>query len=91
MSRVELLSQMKTKLESVGLAHESLRVFGAIRCNVHVTCEGRDTACKWAQLLSSVFKGAKVSTTPTVWAAQKNLGGNLNPTMRKGFLVTVAA
>lgn len=89
--RAEILEAMRTKLLAVGLGCETLKVFGTIRCNVHVTCVGRDTADKWAQLLSAVFKGAKVSVIPTVWEASKNLGGNLNPTMRKGFLIAVAA
>lgn len=90
-NRTEILEAMRTKLLAVGLGCETLKVFGAIRCNVHVTCVSRETANKWAQLLGSVFKGAKVSLTPTIWEASKNLGGNLNPTMRKGFLIAVAA
>ena len=90
-SRSELIGRMQTKLQSCGLGYETLKVFGAIRCNVHVTCISRDTANKWAQLLGSVFKGASVKVTPAVWDAKKNTGGNLNPTMRKGFLIAVAA
>jgi hypothetical protein len=90
-SRAELIATMQNKFESIGLGYETLRVFGALRCNVHVTCISRDTANDWAQLLGSVFKGASVKVTPTVWDAKKNTGGNLNPTMRKGFLIAVAA
>jgi len=91
MSRAELIATMQSKFESVGLGYETLKVFGALRCNVHVTCISRDTASEWAQLLSSVFKGSDVKVVPTVWEAKKNIGGNLNPTMRKGFLIAVAA
>lgn len=90
-NRTEILEAMRTKLLSVGLGCETLKVFGAIRCNVHVTCVSRETADKWAQLLGQVFKGTRVSINPTVWNAAKNLGGNLNPTMCKGFLIAVAA
>lgn len=79
------------KLKQTGIGYEDIKVFGAIRCNVHVTCVSRTTATKWAQLLATVFKGAKVSTTPTVWYAKKNKGTCLLPTVRKGFLIAVAA
>jgi hypothetical protein len=91
MNRTELIATMQSKFESAGLGYEALKVFGAIRCNVHVTCISRDTANDWAQLLGSVFKGSTVKVVPTVWEAKKNIGGNLTPTMRKGFLVAVAA
>jgi len=91
MSRAELIATMQSKFEAAGLGYETLKVFGAIRCNVHVTCTSRDTANKWAELLGSVFKGSNVKIVPTVWEAKKNLGGNLNPTMHKGFLIAVAA
>lgn len=86
----ELHAQMKAKLEQTGLGFESIKVFGAIRCNVHVICSSRDTAQKWSQLLATVFKGEKVALVPTTWNAAKNNGTCLAPTMRKGFLIAVA-
>lgn len=80
---------LRDKLLSLGIGCEALKVFGAIRCNVHVTCVSRDTADKWAQVFNIIFKGSKVSLTPTVWEAAKNIGGNLTPTMRSGFLIAV--
>jgi hypothetical protein len=80
---------MRDKLLSLGIGCETLKVFGTIHCYVHVTCVSRNTADKWAQLFNIIFKGSKVSLTPTVWEAAKNVGGNLTPTMRKGFLIAV--
>lgn len=82
---------MEAKLKAAGLGFESIKVFGVIRQNVHITCVSRDTADKWALLLSGVFKGAKVALVPTVWDAATNKGTNLRPTKSSGFLVAVAA
>lgn len=82
---------MKAKLAATGLGFESINVFGAIRCNVHVKCVSRATASKWASVLSSVLKGAQVRTVATAWDAVENKGTNLLPTKRSGFLIAVAA
>lgn len=90
-ARAEALAAMQTRLASAGLGHESISVFGAVRCNVHVRCVGRDTADKWARLLRAVFKGAKVYVAPHEWPAATNKGTCLLPTKRRGYLVAVAA
>lgn len=88
---MEILSAMQRRLESAGIPHESIHVFGTIRCNVHVICAGRDTADKWAALLGGIFKGAKVNVGDHLWTAAKNKGLSMSPTMRRGYLVAVAA
>lgn len=90
-TRAEALAAMQARLASAGLGHESITVFGAMRCNVHVRCVGRDTADKWALLLGSVFKGAKVYVGAHEWQAAKNKGTCLRPSKRRGYLVAVAA
>jgi hypothetical protein len=90
-ARAEALAAMRTRLASAGLGHESITVFGAVRCNVHVRCVGRDTADKWARLLSAVFKGAKVYVGSHEWNAAENKGTCLRPTKRRGYLVAVTA
>lgn len=87
----EQKQEFTAKLQQAGLPYESLNVFGAIRCNVHVITISRETAQKWAQLLTDVFSGAKVGVAKTCWNAVENNGTCLCPTMRKGFLVSVAA
>jgi hypothetical protein len=87
----ELNEAMKQKLPRAGLGYESIDVFGAIRCNVHVKCVSRDTADRWAQLLGTIFKGARISLRPTAWEAAENKGTCLNPTRHQGFLIAVAA
>ena len=86
----EINQAMQAKLSTAGIPAESIKVFGAIRCNVHVTCVGRETAQKWAELLAQVFK-AKVALVPHEWNAVENKGTSMRPTKRSGFLVAVAA
>lgn len=90
MNSLSLKDQMHSKLISAGLTFSSIRVFGAIRCNVHVVCVSRETADKWALLLAQVFN-AEPSVTSHVWNAEENHGTSLRPTKRNGWLVAVAA
>lgn len=77
--------QIEQKLKSCGLAFEALKVFGAIRLNVHVKCVSHATAEKWASLLSAM--GGQVIVKKTVWEAKENKGTTMLPTVRQGFLV----
>lgn len=86
----ELQAAMEAKLRQAGIGYERIQVFGAIRCNVHVICVGRETAQKWAALLAEVFK-AKPFLGEHSWDAAENRGTSMLPTKRRGYLVTVAA
>jgi hypothetical protein len=86
-----LKDAMKQKLSEAGIGFEELKVFGSIKCNVHVKCVSKTTAEKWAILLSQVFNGANVSVVKTMWDAKENKGTCLLPTKRFGYLVAVAA
>jgi hypothetical protein len=90
MSQFQINAAMQAKLAQAGIPHESVKVFGVIRQNVHVVCLGRDTADKWAQLLNGVFRGAKVSVLSHTWNAVENKGTQMLPTKRNGWLVAVA-
>lgn len=83
-----LHSEMAEKLKELGFGHESIKVFGAIRTNVHITCVSKKTAGMWASALYKVF-GKQASVVETMWPAAKNLGTVLNPTVRRGFLIVV--
>lgn len=82
--------KFKETLQQAGIPYEEMKVFGAIRLNVHVTCKSATTARKWASLLYKVL-GGKVSITETVWPAKKQKGTCLRPTMIKGYLIGAAA
>jgi hypothetical protein len=82
-------AQMEAKLAELGLGAESIKVFGAIRTNVHVVCVSRETADKWAMALAQIF-AARPTVVPTIWKAATNKERRLFP-VRKGFLVAVAA
>lgn len=87
MSRSELNQALQAQLEKAGLGFEEIKVFGVIRCNVHIVCVSRETAQKWVLLLQQGFKGAKVSMGMHVWHAKQNKNTVLKPTVRKGFLI----
>lgn len=89
-STFEVNRQIQERLAAAGLGFESLNVFGVIRCNVHVVCVGRETAQKWADLLAQSFK-AKPTLVEHRWNAAENKNTSMRPTMRKGFLVAIAA
>ena len=84
-------AQMEAKFKSLGIPYHDLRVFGTIRCNVHIRCIGRETADKWAHVLNTVFPGVKISLVSTMWPAKENKGTCLLPTQISGFLVAVMA
>lgn len=88
--RAAMLAAMRQKFEGLGLPYHELKVFGAIRCNVHVVTLSSATAEKWRTVLRKVFPHAAVAVVPTRWHAVKNVGTNLRPTMRDGYLVAVA-
>lgn len=87
MERAELNQALQAQLEKAGIGYEEIKVFGAIRCNVHVICVSRETAQKWVLLLQQGFKGAKIGMGQHVWHAKQNKNTVLKPTIRKGFLV----
>ena len=88
--RAQILAAMQKRLETAGLGFESLKVFGAIRINVHVVCVSRETAEKWGRLLAQALH-AKPTIVPTTWDAAENKGTNLRPTKRAGYLIAIAA
>ena len=88
MNTQSLNYQMQSKLAEAGLPFESIKVFGSIRRNVHVTCVSRNTAQKWAALLAQVFSSVP-SVTKHVWDAKENHGTCMRPTTRNGWLVGV--
>lgn len=90
-SQQETLQAMRHRLETAGIPFESINVFGAARCNVHVVCVGRNTAERWQRLLAQAFKGARVYCGEHEWNAAKNKHYSQYPTKRKGWLIAVAA
>jgi len=78
-------------LSRAGIPHEEIKVFGSVRCNVHVRCIGLESAAKWAALFRAVFPAGRINTVESVWPAKKNRGTVLRPTVRSGYLVGVIA
>lgn len=89
--RFEKLKEFREKLESLDLPRVDIKVFGAVRVNVHITTLSRGAAEKWAHALCTVFPGSSPSVRPTQWEAKKNRGTCLLPTMRQGWFVGLIA
>ncbi|MBR8188256.1 hypothetical protein KDW82_04170 [Burkholderia vietnamiensis] len=91
MDRQQMNLALKEKLESLPYGRESIKVFGAIRCNVHIVCVSRNTADKWALALAQAFRGANITVTPHRWHAAENKNSCLCPSTRDGFLIGMIA
>ena len=90
MTTFAINAAMQSKLAQAGIPHESIKVFGIIRQNVHVICLSRETAQKWSHLLGSLFPASKVACVSHMWNAVENKGTSMRPTKRSGWLVAVA-
>lgn len=77
---------MQETLTKAGIHYEEIKVFGRIRSHIHVVCESRDSAAKWASLIAKVT-GNKVSVSATSWEPKSPRGDFLNRTLRNGFLI----
>lgn len=83
------LQAMENRLKTARIPHYDIKVFGAVRINIHVTCKTLDNAEKWISLLVQSFSGKKVYCGETAWRAKKNLRTATNPTMEYGYLVAM--
>jgi hypothetical protein len=84
----EILKAFEAKLQQLPYGYESMKVFGAIRLNVHITCQSRETANNWVAALAPV---GKVTITETMWNAKENKGPALCPTIKRGYLISMVA
>lgn len=91
MNAQDIQAAMLATLKQAGIPFIDIKVFGAIRCNVHITCTSQAAARRWQTLLNTVFPGASARAVQTQWNAAANHGTCLRPTMRKGWLVGIAA
>jgi hypothetical protein len=86
----EEIQQITAKLNKLSLPFEGIKVFGTLRCNIHIKCLGKSTSNKWAEILLQIFGiKADVRITTSYWEAKINKGTCLRPTMRKGYLVSL--
>lgn len=73
MARNELHKKLESKLKETGLAFESIKVFGTFSTCVHILCIGRDTADRWALLLTQVF-GKAPTVVESSWRRPRTRG-----------------
>jgi hypothetical protein len=62
-----------------------INVFGVVNVNIHVTCEGFETAEKWRSALKQFCTSVKV--VDHVIYNKVNMGTNLLPSRRMGYLI----
>jgi hypothetical protein len=78
----ELAKKMQAKLEGLGLPYKEIKVFGS---QIHITSHCRDTAERWASLLSK-FAKVYCPAKESLQEAKENKGTVLRPTMVKVWL-----
>lgn len=59
----QTIQRFEALVNSIPLPRRSIKVFGAIRVNIHVECESRETAYKWVGALKKVTGDVKAVET----------------------------
>jgi hypothetical protein len=77
--------KMESLIHKLPIPSNEIMVFGCVRVNIHVKCDGYDTARKWADALAKFCSTVKV--VETILYNKKNMGTNLQPSRRKGYLI----
>jgi hypothetical protein len=72
-------------VRKIPLPSIDIKVFGSERVNIHITVESRSTAIKWDTTLREFC--STVKTVETIIYNKKNMGTNLQPSRRKGYLI----
>lgn len=80
------VAELLTKLQ---IPAEQIQVFGRARLNVHVVCRGRDAADKWAQVLSTIEPGRKISCVRHDIERKAFKQDAANQTHMRGWLVAL--
>ena len=70
-------ADMERLVEALGLPYHTIKVFGAIRLNIHVETRGRKTADRWRHALRKFC--ARVTAVETIKYNQVNEGTTLRP------------
>lgn len=79
------LAKAEELVNSLPIPRRSIKVFGTINCNIHITCESRKTAEKWVMALGKFCR--TVNCVESVDYAKENKGSCLNPTTVKVFKI----
>lgn len=88
----EQIAAFEAKLRELKIPAEEIKVFGAVRCNIHIKCLSESAATKWLTALRAIFPRAyTLSARETAWEAKENKGTCLIPTMRHGWHVGLIA
>lgn len=77
--------KMRPLIEKIGLPHVELNVFGHERVYIHVVCDGKETALKWAECLRKFCRN--VSLNKHLIINKINKGTFLNQSKRIGWFI----
>lgn len=80
------IEKFEALVTSIPLPRRSVKVFGAIRVNIHIECESRTTAHKWVGALKKVTSDVKAVET-SFYAKDQASRTTVNPKMIHGYRV----
>jgi hypothetical protein len=81
----EMRDKFRATLEKLPYGYLEMNVFGTLRLNIHIICEGKKTADQWHMALNRFC--SFVRTSEHVIYNKENRGTILCPTIRKGYLI----
>ena len=81
----QLIQRMDVLVRSLPIPSRSIKVFGGIKCYIHISCESRKTAEKWVITLGK-FCGT-VTCVESIEDAVCNKNTTLRPTAIKVFKI----
>jgi hypothetical protein len=79
------LQRTESMVASLPIPSRSIKVFGSINCNIHITCESRKTAEKWVLTLGKFCR--TVNCVESIDQAVENKNTMLRPTSIKVFRI----
>jgi hypothetical protein len=89
-----IIKSMESKIKSLNIPYATLKCHGYLKFRCMITCISLDTAEKWAEALSPLFKslGGVACITPTLWEMkdQSSRNGESCLHIQKGFLVSIS-
>ena len=81
----QLIQRVDVLVRSLPIPSRSIKVFGSINCNIHITCESRKTAEKWVLTLGKFCR--TVNCIESIDYAKDNKGTVLKRTTIKVYRV----
>ena len=81
----QIKAEMQAKLKQLPIPSYEIKVFGVLGLNIHIIVEGPASRDRWVAVLSSIC--SKVVVADHMIYNKQNMGTNLQPSRRSGYLV----